>query len=263
MKDESVASEARAALKATIIERLREDSIQDSLAEVVLSYYADARRVATLAETMSEGMRFDGLSNEVYACFQHISRGLCESDVEPLDELSKAKNSHIKRLLLDGYKIVINRSLRDAKPVLDAIDFLSSNSEVVRMLPEGVGNIARVRALRSETRDLYLSAKRAEGRGEPEKVALYERAMNSAGMLLSEVEHFSGTNEVLFALKRDAENRLQGLQSIEEAKNSNKIAEESNKISMGARGLSIWSILIAGVSSFVALGALLWAIFGD
>ncbi len=245
-------------LRNRIVERLKNEANQKALANLIMAYYVDTRAIATTAETLADGMRFNGLANEVYACFQHISRGLAEDapDVNALAEFDKAENSHLKRLRLDAHKIVINRALEDARPILDSVDFLSSNSEIIKFLPDGNENINRVRKLRKELRASYLQAKRAEGKGDPNALDHYREAGQYAVQLLGEVEYFICTNEVLFAIKREEEKRLQALESID-------VAKEANDISRRAGTTSKWSIGVAIVSVCIALGALLWGIYKD
>lgn len=255
-------------LRGRIKERLSEQKNVDALCELILAYYVDTREIATLAETLSEGMRFDGLANEVYACFQHMSRGLAAEKADPIKEFEKANNSHLKRLRLDGHKIVINRALRDAKPILDSLDLISSNSEIVHLLPEGQKTLSKVRELRKQLRSKYLEAKRKEGRGDENTLECFQEALSLSIKLLSEIEHFSTTNEVLFAITREAERRVESRDSIETAKESNEIAKKSaeeavkaNTIASGASKTSKWSVGIAAVSALIALASLVWAIY--
>jgi len=242
MDTEYFSSVDRDKLRQQIVQRLQDEQNIHSLADLIIEYYVDTREIATLAETLAEGMRFDGLANEVYACFQHVARGLAEASVDTREEFSKARNSHLKRLRLDGHKIVINRALSEAKPILDAVDYLSSNSEIIRLLPQGEDTIKRVRELRKDVRKKYLEAKRAEGKGSGETVNYYCDAVTCAIELLGEVEHFAGTQEVLFALKREQEKRL--------------AARESINVSKKAFWVSGFSFLIAAI----ALG---WGIYRD
>ena len=202
-------------------------------------------------------MRFDGLANEVYACFQHVSRGLAEESADIIHEFERAKNSHLKRLRLDGHKIVINRALSDAKPILDSIDFLSSNSEIIKLLPDGIENISRVRELRNKLRESYLAAKKSEGRGEYNAIDYYVKAVEISVELLGEVEHFSGTQEVLFAIKREEEKRLHALESIKISKEANDLSEKANISSSRANIIAFVSVII----SIISIGTTIWALF--
>lgn len=222
--------------------RLDDERIQQVLAETLVFYYKDIRETITFAEVLSDGHRPDGLTNEVYACFHHIARGLVEESVDSAKEINSAKNSHLKRMGFDAHKILINRCLEEAKPILDTLDLISGNPNCSALIQGGRETINRIRDLRTQVRSHYLTAKRSEGRGDKDAIIHYENAANHAVDLLNEVQKVITTNEVLFAIKRDEDLRL-------DRKISLKIAKESARWGKGA-------LIVAAIAAVISLAAL-------
>jgi hypothetical protein len=231
--------EVRERLLLEVVERLSNPALQRSLAEALVFYYKDIRESITFAEVLSEGHRPEGLANEVYACFHHIARGLVEKEADSQKEIQSAKNSHLKRMGLDSHKILINRCLSEAKPVLESLDLIVGNPDISALIEGGRDTINQIRDLRTQVRQLYLQAKRAEGRGDENSIECYEAAANVAVKLLDEVQKVIATNEVLFAIKRDEELRL-------DRKNSLKIARESARWGKGA-------VIVAAVATVISI----------
>lgn len=220
-------------------ERLGDETTRRLLAETLVFYYKDLREAITFAEVLSEGHRPEGLINEIYACFHHIARGLVEENADAFKELCSAKDSHLKRMGLDAHKILINRCLGEAKPILDSLDLIAGNAEISNLIDGGRATINRIRDLRTQVRDVYLDAKRAEGRGETNAIRQYEAAANIAVELLNEVQKVIATNEVLFAIKRDEELR-------QDRKSSLKIAENSARWGKAA-------VIVAAVAVVISI----------
>lgn len=233
-------------LIAQVKSRLGDEEIQQLLAEALVFYYKDIRETITFAEVLSDGHRPEGLTNEIYACFHHIARGLVEESVDSSKELRSAKNSHLKRMGFDAHKILINRCLEEARPVLDSLDLIASNPDTSALIDGGRVTINRIRELRTTVRDTYLQAKRAEGRGDTETLTHYEAAANAAVQLLDEAQKVIATNEVLYAIKRDEELRL-------DRKSSLKIARESARWGKGA-------VIVATIAAVISV---LGLVFGQ
>ncbi len=111
-----VPAERREEVEALVRQRLSQPEVQQKVLEAVLYYYLDFRETTTFAEVLNDGTRPEGLANEVYACFHHLARGLSEKDADAVEEIEKARSSHLKRLALDSNKIILNRILTEVSP---------------------------------------------------------------------------------------------------------------------------------------------------
>ena len=108
----------------TVLNRLNEEGVRGEVEEVFRHYYEDLLPVLVIATAESDGKRPEGLCNEIYSCFHHIARALCEQKVDIQDELKSAKKSHLKRAIFDSYKIAINAhlgELSEAKNLLGPV----------------------------------------------------------------------------------------------------------------------------------------------
>jgi hypothetical protein len=108
----------------TIEKRLQDPVIQSKIRDIFLRYYDDLQEILTVATVESGGIRPDGLANEVYACFHHMARALCEANADTDSELKSAQKSHLKRATLDAYKIAINSYLSEEQKMRDVLDYL-------------------------------------------------------------------------------------------------------------------------------------------
>jgi hypothetical protein len=208
MPEDASPEKRREEINARALERLQKPEVQEALAKLVTDYYVDFRYVVTQAEVESEGVRPEGLTNEVYACFHHITRGLSEEDESPVDEVEKGQDTHLKRLALDAHKIVINRVLKESYPILSAIDFLMSRPELPQLIEGGYERLNEVRIKRQKVKELYLSAKRLEGRGKNHApLEKYGEALECAILLRDEVDELSDHKQFIYALRRDEEDR--------------------------------------------------------
>ena len=87
---------------------LEDPATRRLLAETLVFYYSDIRETVTFTEILSEGQRPDGLTNEVYACFHHIARGLVEAGADPDKELRSAAKWGKGAVLVAAVAVIIS-----------------------------------------------------------------------------------------------------------------------------------------------------------
>jgi hypothetical protein len=244
----------KARARALVIERLGQPDVQAMLADVFTDYYLDFRRIVTLAEVESEGVRPEGLANEVYACFHHIARGLVQPDADPANEITKGRHSHLKRMALDAHKIAINNILREAQPILDALDILASNADLPKLIEGGFDTLNELRLGRTKVKNLYLDAKRAEGKGEEfNPLEKYTETLSEASNLQTSLDKLSSRKQFLYALKRDEEARTHAEKSSRHAEESSRHSAASSQAAAQAVKFTKWSVVIAGITGMAAI----------
>ena len=176
------------ALRANALRMLREESVQDRLASLMASYLAVVQPIITEATVEKAGIRPAGLENEIYSCFHHIARGLCESTEkeEAVREVDKGENSHLKRVLLDSYKIAISPSLQEYRFIVEDLYHLSLDKDFNPDIygAEPIKKIRNILHIKTEVKEAYKRAKYNEALGNSEEsIAAYEEALNACGKL--------------------------------------------------------------------------------
>lgn len=175
-------------LRTHALEMLREESVQDKLASLVASYLAIVQPIIIEATVQKAGIRPAGLENEIYSCFHHIARGLCESTTkeEAEREIDKGENTHLKRVLLDSYKIAVNPSLQEYQFVVEDLYQLSLDKDFNPDIygADPVRKIWDILRIKTAIKEAYQTAKHNEVLGNTEKtIEAYERALRECGNL--------------------------------------------------------------------------------
>lgn len=198
--------------------RLTDPQIRGQLAELVILYYRDHKEALTLAEVATNGRRPEGLTNEIYACFHHLARGLVEGDCDPLHELGDKSQSHLKRLGLDSLKLYINSVLKDSEPVLQALDLLSGHPRLRSIVDGGEGTLDATLLCRNELRKCYLAAKQSENWGRTDVMAKYQAATQRAMELSTLLSKISSSRRLTLLLEEHEEERMRQRRSEQRSK---------------------------------------------
>lgn len=240
------------AVRKLVQARLNDPELQKQLADVFLEYYIQFRETVTLAEVLCDGGRPEGLANEVYACFQHLARGLAEDAADPGNEFQKAKNSHLKRMALDSHKIIINKALEEARPVLDVFDQLASLPHLSTLIVGGDETLSEIMSARKKIRSGYHEAMKLEGRGlvgrENESlsaVVKYEEVTKESLSLLELLREKVNGKGVLYALREHEESKKDKKKALNLSQNANRISSRSNFFAGLAIIISVFSVCIA------------------
>ena len=169
-------------LRANALEMLRNEAVQQKLASLMASYLAVVQPIITEATVQKAGIRPAGLENEIYSCFHHIARGLCEASKEEdaVREVDKGENSHLKRVLLDSYKIAISPCLQEYQFIVEDLYHLSLdkdfNPDIYGEQP--IKRIWNILKIKTEVKEAYQEAKRNEALGNTEKaIEAYDAAL--------------------------------------------------------------------------------------
>ncbi|MCD4823624.1 MAG: hypothetical protein K8S55_03385 [Phycisphaerae bacterium] len=191
-----------------IQQRLSNPDTRENIAEIFSRYYEDLLPILVIATTEADGVRPEGLSNEVYACFHHIARALCEEDVDAKDELASANKSHIKRAILDSYKIAINSYLAEASQAKDLLDYMVLVKEFGDYVEDGVQKAAKVKKLSTQVKQSYQKAKNHEMKGAFGKsIEECETTLDLCEKLREALEVFTSDRTYIFACEREAQRK--------------------------------------------------------
>jgi hypothetical protein len=109
-----------------IAKRISDYETTKALAHLLRFYYYDVHDLNSFASAENGGKRIDGLMNEIYSCFHHIARGLCERNNDKdaqIDEIKKATNTHLHRLVLDAYKVIIASFISEYTHVVETLKY--------------------------------------------------------------------------------------------------------------------------------------------
>jgi hypothetical protein len=166
---------------------LKDKKYQDTLASVFNEYHADLEEILELATIESNGIRPRHIENEIYALFHHISRSLCDIQEKELaiKEVEHAKNTHLKRAILDSYKIAINNVLKRANKNTEILEEIATDPDYREAINESIVNLNILTGKKNEIKKKYLEAKKTERKG------------NTAGAILL----YNGTIELLNELE--------------------------------------------------------------
>ena len=151
---------------------LTEPQIQEELAALFAYYYDEVHVISDVAASECQGIRPKGLENEVYACLHHIARGLALMDCHhALEEISKGKKSHLKRLHLDAYKIAINSFLKEYDELVSSLRFFVLEDTFKRIDPNGSEKALAISDKAGFIKQNYLEARKLESAGKHEEAA--------------------------------------------------------------------------------------------
>lgn len=245
----------REAVRKLVGDRLGDAGIRQNLADLITHYYYDFRETVTFAEVMCDGVRPEGLANEVYSCFQHIARGLGEADADPSDELDKARHSHLKRMGLDAHKILINRSMEECRAFLDATEQAKVHPQVESLVEGGVEAIAELQERAWSIRDRHHEAKKAEGRGvkgeDPTLQDMYRDVALDAIRLARDVKACTQGKAIFYALREYYEEKQDRKAALKCSENANTIASEGKRIAERSMWVAVGAFLAAILIPFI------------
>ena len=175
----------RETYKAYALSALQDAAVQEELSELVAEYWFEFHEVFITATVCNSGVRPENITNEMYSCLHHVVRGLgLGPKYFPVDEIKKAKISHIKRGTLDSYKISINSVLKEDDVLLGILDFILLADDLAGDFKEKIFEIKKVRELQANTKEYYKQAKILEAKGKfAEAIEAYNTALN-AGLLM-------------------------------------------------------------------------------
>lgn len=178
----------KAKLCANALHMFQKESVQRKLASLLAGYLNDVQPIIVEATVQNAGIRPPVLENEVYSCFHHIARGLCvyEADGETEQEIEKAENSHLKRVLLDSYKIAIFPCLKEYQFVVEDLYHLSLDKDFNPEIygSESIKKIQKILELKTQVKNAYKKAKLHESCGEIEQaIGAYDNALAECGNL--------------------------------------------------------------------------------
>ncbi|MDR2210012.1 MAG: hypothetical protein LBO65_00890 [Spirochaetaceae bacterium] len=161
--------------------------------------------ILELATIENNGSRPRHIENEIYALFHHISRSLCNiTNVDDaVKEVEQAKNSHLKRAILDSYKIAINSVLKESDKKTDLLEDLATDPDYRECINESIISLELLRKSKSEIKTTYLEAKKKERKGDmSEAVKLYNSAIEKIADLSKSVVEIEKNNVFRLAIKR-------------------------------------------------------------
>lgn len=194
--------------KKRALDNLKKPEIQEQLAETLAAYCADLHDILTIATVHSAGVRPEGLSNEIYSCFHHIARGLCLPDVDTEAELTGARTTHIKRAILDSYKIAINYILAEDNKLKEVLDYLVLAEDFSKFIPDGMAKVSDIKQSSRKVIELYSKAKHYESKADFDKaIDAYNSSLEEGMDLLDLLELFTKDKVYLLACSRSEANK--------------------------------------------------------
>lgn len=177
---------------------------QKALLSVFEDYHNDLEEILELATIENNGLRPRNIENEIYALFHHISRSIChiKNADDAIKEVKGAKNSHLKRAILDSYKIAINSVLKESDKKTDLLEDIATDPDYRECIDESVINLRLLKKRKSEIKKTYLEAKKKEREGNmAEAQKLYNGAIEKILTLSKKIDEIEKNNTFLLALK--------------------------------------------------------------
>ncbi|MBF0425598.1 MAG: hypothetical protein HQL66_07240 [Magnetococcales bacterium] len=227
--------------KEGVIIRLQDPGVQGALAEFLVCYWAEFYDVYVSVMTQNDGVRPEQVTNEMFSALHHLARGLAIPDSAPIDEIVKARVSHIKRATLDSFKIAVNSALEEEEAMETQLDYVIGSDELSRS-PEYErlwGRLRRVKGAKREARVAYEAAKREEARGHfPQAIVRYQEALERGLEMNDIVREFRDNSHVTAAL-------------IREGKRLKERDEDKKERSKGNWNL-VWATIVGAVLMAVA-----------
>lgn len=151
---------------------LAEPQIQEELAALFAYYYDEVHVISDVATSEWNGIRPKELENEVYSCLHHIARGLAKMDKkQALDEINKGRTTHLKRLLLDAYKIAINSFLNEYSDLVNILRFFVLEDTFKTIDQNGTAKAVDISDTAGCIKNDYFKAKKLEASGMHEKAS--------------------------------------------------------------------------------------------
>lgn len=189
------------------VARFGSPAIRRDLIDLLKYYFDEVHPLVDMATIAEEGVRPKCLENEICACFHHIARAFLASktDEDALKEIEKAGKSHLKRLMLDSYKIIINSRLQEFKQIVRTLQFLVIVDDFKSFAPDGVAQAKEVIRESEAARDLYRRARHMEAQGDfTEAIKYFHDALMTCVKLHDAVQSFMSNGIYLTALAKAA-----------------------------------------------------------
>jgi hypothetical protein len=178
---------------------LQDPDIQKALESTISYYYNDCKQIIVAAEVAGGGERPVGLPNEVYSCFHHIARAICEPTCKnPAAECGDKAVNHLKRAAYDAHKIVINDSLRQTEKYLDYLSYVLTDQKYRNLIADDYDKICEMRKCRDAVKSLYFTAKMKESAGSDDTLRALEEATEKSQELLDYYNNLSTKNSIAF-----------------------------------------------------------------
>jgi hypothetical protein len=194
--------------KNKALENLKKAEIQEQLAEILVTYSIDLHDILTVATVHNSGVRPEGISNEIFSCFHHIARGLCLPKVDTNAELTAARKSHIKRAILDSYKVAINYILKEDEKLKEILDYLVLAEDFAKYIPDGMDKVNDIKQCSRKVKIFYIEAKRSEAKSDFDSaIEQYNFALEKGMELLDLLEIFTKDKVYLLACSREVSNK--------------------------------------------------------
>jgi hypothetical protein len=184
---------------------LTDEKYQEALLSVFNEYHNDLEEILELATIEKNGYRPLHIENEIYALFHHISRSLCSIPAieEAIKEVERAKSSHLKRAILDSYKITINSVLTESDRKTELLEELATDHDYREVINESIVNLDILKDTKSKIKKTYLEAKKTERDGRTsEAIKLYNSTLELINELSNSIKSIEQNNTFRLALKR-------------------------------------------------------------
>jgi len=184
---------------------LQDPLYQEALLSIFTDYHIELEDILELATIENNGIRPDNLTNEIYSLFHHISRSLNDiSNVkDAIDEVKNAKKTHLKRAILDSYKISINGVLQDESKVSDTLQDLILDEDFRSCVDDSVNKLHSIKELKKDIKKMYLAAKKSERKGlMDDAIKSYNKALEKANELEPFLDEFQTDKTYIVAIKR-------------------------------------------------------------
>ena len=170
-------------LKENALVMLRQEDMQVRVAHLFASYLSIVQPIVNTASVQNAGVRPECLENEIYSCFHHIARGLCckEDFSSALNEVKKGEDSHLKRLLLDAYKLAIRPQLEEYAFIVEELYSLSLDKDFNPDVfgTEPIKKVRNILDIKNRVKDAYQEAKHNEAMGDIGKaVVAFEHSLS-------------------------------------------------------------------------------------
>lgn len=197
-------------VRATIEKRLDDPKVKALLTEIFLQYHKDLLPILVIATAEADGVRPEGLSNEMYACLHHMARGVCVEGANPEAELESARKSHIKRATLDSYKIAIHSYLAELSQAKDLLDYMVLIKEFSAYIPDGIQKAKEVKDLGAQVKNKYRAARFHEMRGAFDDANIsFSDCLELCEKLREKLEVFTSDRTYIFACEREASRKIE------------------------------------------------------
>jgi hypothetical protein len=184
---------------------LANEEYQKALLSVFEDYHNDLEEILELATIENNGLRPQNIENEIFALFHHISRSIChiKNVDDAIKEVEGAKNSHLKRAILDSYKIAINRVLKESDKKTDLLEDIATDPDYRECIGESAISLKLLKERKSEIKKTYLEAKKKEREGNmAEAQKLYNSTIEKLDDLSKSVAEIEKDGTFFLALKR-------------------------------------------------------------